>query len=88
MGLAKFLVTAELRNKNMLFWGIGWMLIWIIMGAFLFNSSFPKLAQPYMDEAVKMYTADWLAFVIVYEPTGVLIKKRTNLASLRRGESF
>ncbi|WP_054848779.1 hypothetical protein [Vulcanisaeta sp. JCM 14467] len=50
MGLTKYLVRAELTNRNMLFWGVGYMLLWIIMGAFLFTKGFPKLPQPYMDE--------------------------------------
>ena len=73
MGLTKYLVRAELTNRNMLFWGVGYMLLWIIMGAFLFTKGFPKLPQPYMDEAVRLYTGDWTALIIAYEPSGVLI---------------
>lgn len=73
MGLARFLVVSMLKNRNMLFWGVAFMLMWILVGAFVFTSDFPKLPQPYMDEAVRLYTADWASFVIVYEPSGVLI---------------
>lgn len=73
MGLAKYLVKAGLTNRAMLFWGVGFMLLWIFLGAFVYTNDFPKLPQPYMDEAVRLYTGDWAAFVIAYEPSGVLI---------------
>lgn len=71
--MAKYMALSGLKSRSLWFWGFAWMLMWILFGAFLFSKDFPKIPQPYLNEAVRFYTADWVAFIAVYEPAGVLV---------------
>ena len=73
MGLARYMVLSGLRNRNMWFWGFGWMLMWIVFGAFIFNAEFTEIPQQFWEDAVRYYTAFWSAFIITNTSAATLV---------------
>lgn len=71
--MAKYLVSSQLKNENLWFWGFAWSLMWILLGAFVFNKDFVEIPRPYLDEAVRYYTAAWTPFFVVYVSSGVFV---------------
>ncbi|AOL17317.1 hypothetical protein BFU36_12030 [Sulfolobus sp. A20] len=59
MRLLKYVTKRMITNPYLLFWGVGFLIFWEIIGAFVESSSIPKVVY-----AEEYYTASWYGIII------------------------
>jgi hypothetical protein len=69
MSLTKYYVKALITNKNLLFWGIAFMLFYAILGAYGFSSSLPLADQG----VVLGYTSVWYALLVQFSLSSMAV---------------
>jgi hypothetical protein len=57
-----------LSNRNLWFWGVAFMLFWLVLGTFEFSTGLPATK-----DAVVPYTASWYGIIAVYSLSSLAI---------------
>jgi hypothetical protein len=68
MALITYYTKGILSNKNLWFWGVAFMIFWIVLGAYSFAQGIPDSRV-----AVGAYTASWYSTIALYSLSSLAI---------------
>lgn len=66
MSLLKYYTNGILSNRNLWFWGVAFMLFWLVLGAYSFAQGIPQVA-------LRGYTASWYGTIALYSLSSLAI---------------
>jgi hypothetical protein len=68
VSLLKHYTKGILSNKNLWFWGVAFMVFWLVMGAYVFTQGVPDARS-----AASSYTSSWYAIIALYSLSSLAI---------------
>src|ERR1700730_12716635 len=68
MPLIKYYIKGMLSNRNLWFWGVAFMLFWLVLGGFVFSRGIPSTPG-----ALLAYTASWYGIIVTFSLSSLAI---------------
>ena len=68
MALIRYYTKGILSNRNLWFWGVAFMIFWLVLGAYSFAHGIPNTK-----EALDAYTSSWYSTVALYSLSSLAI---------------
>jgi hypothetical protein len=68
LSVLKYYTKGILSNKNLWFWGVAFMIFWLVLGAYTFAQGLPHLQS-----ALIAYTGSWYATIALYSLSSLAI---------------
>jgi hypothetical protein len=66
MSLFKYYTKGLVSNRNLWFWGVAFMLFWLVLGAYSFSQGLPS-------NAMEAYTSSWYGTIALYSLSSLAI---------------
>ncbi len=67
MALITYYTKGILTNRNLWFWGVAFMIFWLVLGAYSFAQGLPRQSN-----ILVPYTASWYGTIALYSPSSSL----------------